>query len=388
VCWGLECATESVDVVLKDRWTNRTGLATKTLDDLRVIIRRERPGEMERAELRRELRDRLWQRQNMLAKEERTGRQREVRERAAANLWGDVLAFKNKKRQSGRTEEKDKEEKRKAELAEKIATLRAEIEELTKSLALLEEDEEWRLDNAQDVPVDNAKVVVVTQPLVGYSVEYVIEKRENENENEQYVMIIKLDGEHVTNSPSRIYATSVSSQSPGPPSPSFASPFSFSPPSPFEPKNASGSSSGLLDGITATSSTNPRRRGGRKSRTAAPAIDPFSMDEPRSTPPTSHLTAPAFTFENPAPHKEDKEAEDQKEAEAEELGLAGFSFAPAPPALPSPFTSFLPSAPASPSSASSALPFTFGSARSPDSVSVPFDGYLDEDNDEVTEFDA
>jgi len=170
---------QSLLVVLRDRWRNRTGLAGKSLQNLRVIIRHERQGEVERAQERHKLLIELCQLERELAKKKQ--------ERAMDKAGGfSIQKLTN------------------YEQTKTAATLSTEIERIKKRESELIQSEEWLTDNAEEQQsAENVELSVLLHPSEGYSIDFCIKEKEEEEEG-KYVMMIKLDGEHIANSPLRI----------------------------------------------------------------------------------------------------------------------------------------------------------------------------------------
>lgn len=348
---------ETFEVVLHDRWDNEAGLAGKTLDDIQVVIRRERPGELVRAQQRRDLLTRLWRTEDELATAERTIRLREARERNVAKHRGDLLLFKQKiKAQAASSADAQKALQGETKIELEATTKRAEVEELRALDAALTSDPDWQLDNNAEEQLksaDNVRVSVALNPLSGFTVEYTIEKPTSDDANAstgQYVIIVKLHGEHITSSPASVMCWGESLFA-APALPAFA----------FSPPTATGSSpynqSGLLAGMTTTATRRKDRApGGRKSRSSAAAaaaeestslsFSLLSLNGPEPTPGATLSTSPSsssspFSLSAAPPPP---------------------STSSSPPASPFSFSTMPPLTPTSASSSSPASSFSFTTA--------------------------
>lgn len=344
-------------MVLHDRWDNEAGLAGKTLDDIQVVIRRERPGELVRAQQRRDLLTRLWRTEDELATAERTIRLREARERNVAKHRGDLLLFKQKiKAQAASSADAQKALQGETKIELEATTKRAEVEELRALDAALTSDPDWQLDNNAEEQLksaDNVRVSVALNPLSGFTVEYTIEKPTSDDANAstgQYVIIVKLHGEHITSSPASVMCWGESLFA-APALPAFA----------FSPPTATGSSpynqSGLLAGMTTTATRRKDRApGGRKSRSSAAAaaaeestslsFSLLSLNGPEPTPGATLSTSPSsssspFSLSAAPPPP---------------------STSSSPPASPFSFSTMPPLTPTSASSSSPASSFSFTTA--------------------------
>lgn len=332
-------------MALHDRWDNEAGLAGKTLDDIQVVIRRERPGELVRAQQRRDLLGRLWRTENELATAERAQLLRKARESNAAKHRGDLLLFKQKlKAQAAASSaEAQKALQGETKIELEATTKRAEVEELRALDAALTSDPDWQLDNAEEQlkSAENVRVSVALNPLSGFTVEYTIDKPTSDDTDAstgQYVIVIKLHGEHIASSPASVmcWGESLFTASA---LPAFA----------FAPPTATGSSPHNQSGLLAGTTTAPRRKdraGGRKSRSTAAAVEEstslsfslLSLNGPGPTPDATLSMSPPSSSSPASP----------------------FSYPAAPP---SPSTSASSSSPASPFSFST-MPLTPTSASS------------------------
>jgi hypothetical protein len=272
-----------------------------------------------------------------------------------AGKHGDLLLFREKVK--AQSSDDDRVELYNAtKLEQEASAKRTAIEELKSLDAALTDDPEWQLDNAEEQlrSADNVKVIVSPCEGVGFTVEYVIEDEEEEEAkpsattSNDYVIVIKLNGEHIAESPMRVTATK---------------PFVWSAPMP------DGDASRLAAG---------KRKGGRKAgnkpaTSSTRALASFSFmslaDGSPSTPPASPTPAASSFAFSPATPADDAGSS----LEATRLDSSSpFGSVSAPTsAFASASSPFSPSSssPWAPTSSFPASPFTF-SASSPSSTAA------------------